>query len=193
MVRPVWILVLLLAGFASPAVAAFDLEASFTAPVNLPLGQAPAGTAMTFAVRIKNNGPDSGPAGLRVSLRRFDRTGQQFLAAVDRPKDLPVLRAGSSVTLTFVDPSPPVGSFVYKIGLGPGNFTDADDSNHRAETFVRYVAVFRPKTVTTTGLTVTGMRFMPVTVTTGGLTVTGMRFTPVTITTGGLTVTGERP
>ena len=53
-------------------------------------------------------------------------------------------------------------------------------------------AGFKPVNITTSPLSMTGMRFQPVSIATSQLSMTGMRFQPVSIATSQLSMTGMR-
>ena len=139
---------LLLSGFAgmNEAQAAYDLEAVFLTST----GESPAQQDKSFTVRLKNNGPDRLPAGYKVSLNKFDNTGQGFIKQIGAFHEVPRLAAGQTQQFSFTETGPTVGGFFYKAFIGSA-FSDTNNGNHRPEVWVAYVA---PANVTSAPLTV---------------------------------------
>src|SRR3989338_10264459 len=95
---------LLLSGFAgmNEAQAAYDLEAVFLTPT----GESPAQQDKSFTVRLKNNGPDRLPAGYKVSLKKFDNTGQGFIKQIGAFHEVPRLPPRPMPELSFTRTGP---------------------------------------------------------------------------------------
>jgi hypothetical protein len=151
---------------AAAGAATHDLEVTLTS--NAVQGRIPAGT-INLKITIKNKGPEkvAYEEGLTFTITKFDHTGQQYLKQV-ATRVLPLLDppGGSvnSMSFDYTDSST-AGTFYYKAGLGPGYYTDSNNTNHRpqfavifyapAATQLRWSARLTPADFTRAGATLT--------------------------------------
>lgn len=158
------------------AQAASDLKTEFIAPVNLPNGEAPAGTNMSIKVKVTNVGDVSSPA-VRLSVYKYDHTCSSY--PLTQPKlenssatykDIAALSPGaSSEVITFIDANTSITTGAasmtncYKTGIqtsSGGYYSDSNSLNHANTATVRYV----PSTTSTSAplaFTVSNLKVAP--------------------------------
>ncbi len=129
-----------------------DIELTMKA-LDTTTGRIAAPGPVKIRVTIKNNGPQAivYEDGLKLSVNKYDHTGQQYLRTIEpvAMTEVPLLASGATGTLDFVDKSltsgpkdingnyytVKAGTFIYKPALKPasGIYSDSKNENQRPE------------------------------------------------------------
>lgn len=125
-------------GGNDPNPAGCDLQVTF----NSPSGTEQGGRTVPFVLRIRNVG-SAGCNAFKLKLMRYSgKTCSGYGTQVGGSgnwQSVLALNAGGSATARFQEaPAPRRGTFCYQLGYSPGNYSDANNANHRPRQTVSY-------------------------------------------------------